>query len=327
MRWLVRSLIGLAVLATLAISVALALVASPPPPVDATRDVFGFARLDTGPPADLPPFETFAARDGEELGFRRYDSAAQRVLVFVHGSSYHGVSYHALASQLSRSGAAKVALPNLRGHHLSGRRRGDVEYVGQLEDDVFDLIAHLRREGWGGPLTLGGHSSGGGFAIRFAGGASAGVASSLLLLAPVIPTSPALRGDGDAGGWASVHLRRVFGLALLNAVGIHGFDALPVIQFAKPRRFWDGSETLAYSHRLNASYHPRADYASDLRAARTKPLLVLVGADDEAVDGAALRELFAADAEAVEVLPGVDHFGVYREPAVLERIAGWLRTL
>jgi alpha-beta hydrolase superfamily lysophospholipase len=326
LRWAVRGLVGLALAAALAIAAALALVASSPPSAAAPEDVFGFARLPAAPPPDLPPLQTFAARDGEELAFRRYDSAAERVLVFVHGSSYHGASYHALASRLSRSGAAKVVLPNLRGHYLSGRRRGDVDYVGQLEDDVFDLVAHLRAGGWRGPVTLGGHSSGGGFAIRFAGGASAGTVSSQLLLAPVVPGSPALRG-GTAGGWARVHLRRVIGLVLLNAVGIHGFDALPVIEFAKPRRFWDGSETLAYSFRLNASYHPRADHARDLRALRGRPLLVLVGADDEAVDGEALRELFADVSDAVEVLPGVDHFGVYRDPAVLERIERWLQAL
>jgi len=34
--------------------------------------------------------------------------AADRILIFVHGSSYHGAGYHALASAVSLAGAAKV---------------------------------------------------------------------------------------------------------------------------------------------------------------------------------------------------------------------------
>ena len=96
-----------------------------------------------------------------------------------------------------------------------------------------DLIRHLREQRLNGPITLGGHSSGGGFAIRFAGGGQAAPISSYLLLAPAIPTSPAMR-QGTAGGWASLNFRRLYGLLALNAIGIHGFNGLPVIEFNKP---------------------------------------------------------------------------------------------
>jgi alpha-beta hydrolase superfamily lysophospholipase len=315
-------------LVLLLLGTALFFVARPSPPIDEPRDVFGFAELGYGPP-DLPALRTWAAADGSRLAYRLYESETDRVLVFVHGSSYHGGGYHALAQYLSRSGAAKVVTPNLRGHYLSGRRRGDVDYIGQLEDDLRDLISALRSDGHGGPVTLGGHSSGGGLVIRFAGGAHADLVTGHLLLAPVIPTSPAIRG-GDAGGWSVLHTRRLFGLLALNALGIHGFDGLPIIAFNKPAQSWDGTETLSYSYRLNVSYHPRYDYAADIRAMVGKPLLLLVGADDEAVDGEALRTLFSADANgeawAVEVLPGVDHFGVFAAESSLARIGDWLRA-
>ena len=75
--------------------------------------------------------------------------------MFVHGSSYHGAAYHELAVALSRAGVSKVYLPNLRGHHMSGRRRGDVDYVGQLEDDIADLISMARDRGQTGEVTIG----------------------------------------------------------------------------------------------------------------------------------------------------------------------------
>lgn len=303
--------------------VALALIASAPPPPSEQRDIFGFgAREAPGEPP--PPLRRWRARDGEQLAFRFYDSAADRVLIFIHGSSYHGAAYHTLAARLSAAGAAKVVLPNLRGHFQSGARRGDVDYIGQLEDDLVDLIAWLRTQGVGGPIVVGGHSSGGGLAVRFAGGPHGRFASGFLLASPIIPTSPAVK-EGTAGGWANLHLRRLFGFLILNALGAHGFDALPIIAFNKPTEFWDGTETLSYSHRLNASMHPRYPWRKDV-AALPERVFVLVGAKDQAVDALALRDLFArkSDPDRVAILDGVDHFGVFRAPEALAAMESWL---
>jgi non-heme chloroperoxidase len=320
------AVLGLALLA--AIGTALTFVASRFPPIEEPRDVFGFTSMRR--PAteiDPPSLRRFAARDGEQLAYRVYDSTADRLLIFVHGSSYHGAGYHALAAHLSLSGAAKVVLPNVRGHYQSGRHRGDVDYIGQLEDDLADLVQFLRGEGLRGPVTVGGHSSGGGLAIRFAGGPHKDLASSFLMLAPVVPRAPSVR-SGTAGGWANLHFRRLYGLLALNAIGIHGFDGLPIIEFNKPAKFWDGTETLSYSYRLNMSYHPRYDYAADLKALGSNAL-AMVGADDEAIDPPALRDLFAANAPSarVEILPQVNHFGIFSEAAALEKMAAWLKSL
>jgi non-heme chloroperoxidase len=319
----------LASLVVIGLVTALVLVATPEPPISEPKDVFNFTSLRKAPTEiDPPSLRRYPARDGEQLAYRIYESSSDRILIFIHGSSYHGGGYHALASAISLGGAAKVVLPNLRGHYQSGRRRGDVDYIGQLEDDLDDLIAFLRAsERLRGPITLGGHSSGGGLAIRFAGGAHAADASSTLLLAPIVPLSNAIRG-GDAGGWANLHWKRLYGLLALNAVGIHGFNGLPIVAFNKPAKYWDGTETLSYSYRLNVSYHPRTNYHADIRAlpART---LVLVGANDEAIDADALRALFAADAAQAQlkILPDINHFGIFSDPTALAVASDWLHAL
>ncbi len=315
-------------LLVLLIVMAIALTASEPPSIDPSRDVFGFAALKVRALVrDAAVLSRYAARDGEALPFRLYESSANRVLIFMHGSSYHGAGYEALARSISEAGVAKVVLPNARGHYFAGSRRGDVDYIGQLEDDIADLIAHLRARGMLGPIMLGGHSSGGGFAIRFAGGRHGKLVSTYVLLSPVIPTSPAMRG-GDAGGWASLHARRIFGLLIFNALGIKGFNALPVIAFNKPVDLRDGTETLAYSHRLNASMHPRYRFAGDL-AALDDRAVVLIGDRDEAIDSTALRGIFAAHAPraAFAILPGVNHFGVFNDPVAIAAIAEALSVL
>lgn len=112
----------------LIVCAAFATVATSPGPAPAEKDVFGFASLQSTPDAELPPLVRYPAGDGEQLAYRFYDSSADQILIFIHGSSYHGRSYHALACAVSACGAAKVILPNLRGHYQSGRHRGDVEY-------------------------------------------------------------------------------------------------------------------------------------------------------------------------------------------------------
>lgn len=315
-------------LCLIALATALYFVVTPMPPIVEPKDVFDFASLRRAP-AEIPPpsLQRYRARDGEELAYRLYESTAERILIFVHGSSYHGLGYHSLAAALSLAGAAKVVLPNMRGHYQSGRRRGDVEYIGQLEDDVADLIGELRAQHRSGPITLGGHSSGGGFAIRFAGGPHAREVSSYLLLAPAIPVSPAMR-QGTAGGWANLNFRRLYGLLALNIIGIHGFDGLPIIEFNKPAKYWDGTETLSYSYRLNVSYHPRYRYQNDL-AGLGGSTLVMIGQNDEAIDPEILHKIFAASAPKSQfvVRPQTSHFGIYSDPKVWNTIGAWLKAL
>jgi non-heme chloroperoxidase len=324
-------LISLACLGALVLALIVAgfwLAASPDTKIENLQDIFGFKALKSRPAGDdLPLLKRYAARDGEELAYRIYESSSDRILIFIHGSSYHGGGYHQLASSISASGAAKVILPNLRGHFQSGRRRGDVDYIGQLEDDLADLIRFLRSEGLSGPITLGGHSSGGGLCIRFAGSPYNGLVANYLLLSPIIPTSPAIR-NRSAGGWANLNKPRLYGLPILNVFGIGAFNALPIVEFNKPSEFWDGTETLSYSYRLNASYHPRYRYAMDLGALGGKAL-ILVGSDDEAIDAGALGAVFEASAPKSQftILPGINHFGIFSDPSVLMKINNWISGL
>ena len=326
MRHLLRGIVVLIMVGIVGLVVAIVSIALPFPQMPHEVDVFGFAAEKDKSTTDLPPLQQFRARDGDALAYRFYDSASERILIFIHGSSYHGGGYDALANYVSAAGAAKVVLPNMRGHYFSGRRRGDVEYIGQYEDDIVDLIRELRKEGHMGPIILGGHSSGAGFVLRFAGGTGPQeeAIAGYIALAPIIPRTAAVRG-GDAGGWNVIDLPRIVGLVALNAIGVHGFDGLPVIAFNKPASAWNGTETLAYSWRLNSSYHPRNDYASDVRAMPANAL-ILVGDKDEAVDGTALLGLLkdAGYSGGAEILTQTTHFGIFHDAEALRRVAEYV---
>ena len=329
MRHLFRGIIVLISIVAIGLIVAIVSIAQPFPPMPPETDVFGFSAEKDKGTVVLPPLQLFRARDGDALTYRFYDSTSERILIFVHGSSYHGGGYDDLAKYVSASGDAKVILPNMRGHYMSGRRRGDVEYIGQYEDDIVDLIADIRKQGHTGPIILGGHSSGAGFVLRFAGGPGPKQApiSGYLALAPIIPRTAAVRG-GDAGGWNVIHLPRILGLVALNMIGIHGFDGLPIIAFNKPASAWNGTETLAYSWRLNVSYHPRNDYQSDIKAMPANSL-ILAGEKDEAVDGPALLDLLkTADYKGgAEILPQTTHFGIFHDEAALKRTLDYVESV
>src|SRR5215831_1923525 len=63
------------------------------------------------------------------------------------------------------NGAGSTTLSDVR---YASRTRGDITYIGQLEDDLADLLDELDRRGAPAHRVLIGHSSGGGFALRVA---------------------------------------------------------------------------------------------------------------------------------------------------------------
>ena len=70
--------------------------------------------------------------------------ATGRTAIVVHGSSgSSGGTIHALSEALAAHGVETYAL-DIRGHGASGTR-GDIGYVGQLEDDLADFVAVVRK--------------------------------------------------------------------------------------------------------------------------------------------------------------------------------------
>jgi len=273
----------------------------------------------------LPQLKTYTARDGKPLAYRLYPSRSNRVIILLHGSGWHSQYLLPLAEFISSEGLAQVYTPDLRGHGRAPERRGDIDYIDQLEDDLSDLVAVVRRDSPNSLLVVGGHSSGGGLAIRFAGSKYGQQVDAYMLLSPWLKyNAPTIRPHG--GGWALPHTRRIIGLTMLNNVGIHGFNHLPVIDFDMPKNVRNGTETLSYSYRLNTGYAPR-DYEKDLRAI-TQTLFVVAGTADEVFFADQFEPAISQFAKVkVKLLPGVTHMGVVVNPAVRPVVKEWLEGL
>ena len=256
------------------------------------------------------------------LGFRHYPAsspATGRAAIVIHGSSgSSGTTIHALSGALAAHGVETYAV-DIRGHGASGTR-GDIGYVGQLEDDLADFVVVVRKATPTAPLTLIGHSAGGGFALRVAGSSIQDLFARTVLLAPYLGyNAPTNR--PNSGGWVSADIPRIIGLLALRAIGIHCCDALPVLAFAVP----PNSEKVlvaTYTDRLMRNFATHRDFRSDLAAA-TKPLTIISGADDELMLADKYAEAVRGAAPTVDVklIDGVNHMGIVSAPKAVSDIA------
>jgi alpha-beta hydrolase superfamily lysophospholipase len=207
----------------------------------------------------------------------------------------------------------------MRGHGTSGTR-GDIGYVGQLEDDLADFVAVLRKTVPSAPLTLVGHSSGGGFGLRVAGSPIQNLFERFVLLAPYLGyDAPSTR--PSSGGWARADIPRIIGLLALRNLGITCCEALPVLALAVPP---NSEKTLVstYTDRLMRNFAVGGDFRRDLAAA-TKPLTIISGADDELMFSDKYAEAMRGAKVTVEVrvLDGINHMGIVAAPKAVSIIA------
>jgi len=262
---------------------------------------------------ELPPLYSFVARDGESLSYRLYGTSKKNFVMLLHGSGSHGGYLDFLAREFSAE--ATVCVPTMRGHYKSGSKRGTCSYVGQLEDDLADLLAYLGSESYE-RICMAGHSSGGGLAIRFAGGKYGDLVQRYALLAPVVPAYKPLARPGS--NWVTVATIKIPLLVVANMLGISWFNDTQVITFNMPQPFHNGTETLSYSYNLLFSMNPRFDvYEKDVAALGGRAI-VLVARHDECLRAEAYADLFTQ--VPVYIFEELNHFTLVRDPEVIARI-------
>lgn len=274
-----------------------------------------------GDPAQLQPLRM---ADGYDMQIRTYGGADDvPLLVLVHGSAWHGLQFDSLAKGLA--GKADVVVPDLRGHGTTPGMRGDITYIGELEDDLARMILMLKKPDQ--KVIMAGHSSGGGLVVRFAGGRYGNMLDGAVLMAPFLShKAPTTR--EASGGWSHVLLRRIIGLSILNTFKITAFNHLPIIQFNMPKVVLDGplgdTATTSYSYRLNTSFAPRSDYLADIAA--LPPFVLVAGTTDEAffADQYAPTMGAVTDKGRYELLLGASHLDVVNDPRTQGIIEGFL---
>ena len=283
---------------------------SPPPMASMARSAGEF---DVGA---IPAPRQFLARDGTSLQYYAYPAGPDKVAILIHGSAFPGNSMHVLAASLRAAGVT-VYVPDIRGHGGSGRR-GDIDYIGQIDDDLVDFAAQLGPAKNGETRTLVGFSAGAGFTVRFAGGPNGMLFDRYVFLSPILPGSPTLR--PASGGWVGVSVPRIVTIAWLNGFGIHWFDGFPVLNYAlSPERAQ--SATASYSYRLMINFGAGGQYETYLKNIR-QPAAVLVGDADEQEFANAFAPLMQRLGVNIPVtlLPNMKHADMINKPEVSQAI-------
>lgn len=331
---------SLAITATIYICICLALIFWPIPSKK-NIESFDFSSLEKATGQELAAEEQWLTlRDKSQLFYRHYASAANSTLILLHGSSGESSYLGDLAKFMAESGIARVITPDLRGHGRTANqaavRKGDIAYIGQYDDDLEDLIHHLRATYPNSPIILGGHSSGGGLAVRYAGNSRTSPVDGYLLFAPFLGHEAITMKDNqdkhqatavksDSGDWVTVALKRWIGLAMINDIGITAFNHKPVLMFNLPERLVSDLQTADYSYRLAMSFQPN-NYIADIKHI-DKPTLVVVGQADETFVSDQYSPAFkpAGKFAQVKIIPAAKHMDIINHPDSRQEILNWYR--
>lgn len=275
--------------------------------------------------SDLPAEQKLSVSNRSPIAYRTWlpnpaPADPPLVVITIHGSSAQSASMHPLGKALSAEGIPVFA-PDIRGHGSTGIR-GDIDYAGELDDDMADFVAMVRSKYPGAKLVLMGFSSGGGYALHIAATPLGKDFVRAVLLSPMLgPFAPTTRQDQK---YAAPFIPRIIALAVLDRIGIHAFDHLTTLLLAiDPSR----TDILVghYSWLLMRAFGTR-DYAADVRNAQT-PLAVVAGEKDELF----YAGKFAPTVDAVRpgipvaIVPGLSHTGLTVDPSAVPAILAAVR--
>lgn len=271
---------------------------------------------------------TFTVRDNKKIFANRFVNQSDNTIIFIHGVVSTAYLYNKTAGILREATKAEVYTIDLRGHGQSEGEIGDVQYINQYVDDLADIISTIRKEKPNGKIIIAGHSMGGGIALRYAMEKEYEQPAGFLLFAPLIGhNSPALMQEETAKNtveepFMKIHIERIIGLTMLNEIGNHDYDSLPVMFFNLP----EAIPLRKYSYRANKSM-AADDYVAALNAVK-KPMLVLIGSKDEAFSAEATKEavLKYSNGE-IEIIDNASHNGVRHNPQSFLFIKDWFIKL
>lgn len=294
------------------------------------------------------------ARDGVNLSLHYFKPDNAQItqppltVLHLHANSYNSMAYIQYASRLATAGIS-VFLLDTRGNGKSEGTMGTVDYVGQLEDDLYDVIFHLQCNYAATRLVLSGHSGGTATLLRYLDQYSDADLAGIVLLAPVLPTVlEASRFDleGSVIGYWQKYFRRKphflppppetkdF-LPKMNALRFQlcrifpFMRDMPVLTFpGDPEAAAKTGRTLQFSYKLARSYVV-SNYESIYRRL-TKPVFLAIGEQDDATDPFLLHSIGAWHIhpdvlKSISVYPDTNHLNIARRAAT--PVADWLTAI
>ena len=251
----------------------------------------------------LAPLQSFRNREGLELSYRFYSTWSDRLLIFYHGIGGDSRYICALADFLSQNNFANVLTPDFRGH---GKSRAEVAHVTDPEsllNDLQDLLTLVENQYPGKELFIGGHSLGGGFALKAL-------------------AHPTLQKYFKGGVVVSPYLHILFqdqGSLRFNS-WIHFDQKTKRLELQMPPGYRSGSETAVYDLAFfeAASLNNKTEFA----ALKGAPKIVTIASTGDQLSPASrYQQLLPVEEFHLHVLQDYSHMGVVMAPAALKSIS------
>lgn len=292
-----------------------------PIPMDSTQIAdMGFEQVYKSEPTH------YLMRDGKKLFAQKFPYSSNTTILLLHGVLSSSYTMNRMAGLLREATKSEVIALDFRGHGQSEGIAGDVDYIGQYTDDLIDVISTIKKNRPTGKIIIAGHSMGGGIALRYAMKKMAPSVDGYLLFAPLLgdnaPTLPKPSGtiDTTSEPFMKIHIERIIGLYLLNSIGMHKYDSLPVLFFNLPKEM----PLNKYTYRSNRSMAPE-DYVAGLNAVKV-PLLVIVGSNDEAFVASEFKPAVQNNSKGkVIVIEDATHNGIRHNKKAMEGVKTWFQ--
>lgn len=283
---------------------------------------YDFASIEKAKNPGLEKELWLSVDEGDKLFNRVYESTSDAVMILIHGSGTDSRYLSDLANKIADENIATVVTPDMRGHGRNEGEKGFIEYIGQLENDLEYLIGYCKEELQAKKVILAGHSSGGGFVLRFIGNPGNTKIDQAILLAPYLGYK-AEAVKPNSGGWVQKALPRIIGLSMLNNIGLRYMNKLPVLFFNRPDNMNDEFQASQYSYSMTLNFGPE-DHVKEINRIDI-PVLVLVGDKDESLYSETFIKTFrpAAEYVQVELLDDVKHLDIVKPQQAFELIKAW----
>ncbi|SFC32149.1 alpha/beta hydrolase [Pseudoalteromonas denitrificans] len=291
---------------------------------------------------------TFLARDGIQLAYDTLTAInSKATMIFLHGSTYNSRRYANIAKTLHAQ-SYDTCLLNWRGHGASEGEMGNVDYIGQLEDDLADFIAHYQKQS-NKPLVIAGHSAGAVICLRYINKYGCDKISAVSFIAPAIngPLETARYKQKSAKWQYRISYFRAAkpskvppASALQHAPNLNmlPFIAAKLLPFMRTKAIlrFPASERMARLEGRILNYSYNLMLSCDINnypAAFNKvtvPVLMLCGEQDEVIHENLLNTIFHwhlpqnINKKLIE-LPKVNHMKVV--PAACKILPDWLNDL
>ena len=269
--------------------------------------------------------QKFTMRDGKQLFSYKYESDSKITIILLHGILSSAYMMNKTAGLLKEAANSEVIALDFRGHGQSEGKPGDVAYINQYVDDVSDIVLAIKKEKPNQKIILSGHSMGGGIILRYAMEKEAPIVDGYILLAPHLgANSPTLKETNlitEEESFIQLHINRIIGLKMMNSIGETKYNHLPVLFFNLP----ESMHVKNYSYRASESMSP-LEYQKGLSAV-DKPLLVIVGSEDEAFDANKFASAVTQNSQGqVSLIAGETHNGIRHNKKTMDIISKWVKN-